>query len=238
MSDFTTPLCVSRPKERGNILFMVLIAIALIGILTAVISQSSDGEKAGIDGETLTIRASETQRYASELERGIGYIMQHGISESDIRFAIPTDTANATGYGDLAADATPKDQMFHPDGGAANYRDPPSDVQLTAAPWEFYGGTRIPGAGTNKADLIAVLPNVTLQFCQKINALNGQTSAQPAEDGAGCISGGAAARFGVVSYNDSTPNTLNAGTFTQTPALQACVACGTVYHFYHVIYPR
>lgn len=233
-----------RQKERGNIMFMILIAIALIAVLTAVISGSNNSENAGIDSETLTIRVSEIQRYASELERGINYIMQNPVSESDIRFAIPTDTANATGYGDLAADTDPTDQMFHQDGGAANYRAPPQDIQSAASPWEFYGGTRIPGAGTDRADLIAVLPNVTQQFCEKINDVNGQT-ATPAEDGSGNINEGASARFGSggtpVTFDDATPNTLNAATFSKTPALQACVTVAgspNQYHFYHVIMPR
>lgn len=228
----------TRQGEKGNILFIVLIAIALIGILTAVISQSRDGENAGIDTEALIIRSSEVQRYASELERGISYIMQNSVSEEDIRFAIPTDTANATGYGDLAGDATPNRQMFHPNGGAANYRAAPAGIQSAVSPWEFYGTTSIPGVGTDKADLIAVLPNVTQQFCERINTLNGQTDAQPAEDNSGCLNGGASERFGVETFEDASPNTLDTATFTKTPALQACVACGSSYHFYHVIYPR
>lgn len=230
-----------RKNERGNIMFMILIAIVLIATLTAVISNTSDTQNSSIDNETLAIRASEIQRYAAELERGITYIMQNGTSEQDIRFAIPTDSANATGYGDLAADTDPSDQMFHPNGGAANYRAAPDDVQTTASAWEFYGGTHIPGVGTSKADLIAVLPFVTQQMCEKINALNDQT-ATPAEDGSGNLYGGTTGRFGsggtVVTFNDSTTNTLDAATFSKTPAMQACVTVGTDYHFYHVIMAR
>lgn len=241
MTKFSQNHTSYRNKESGNILFIILIAIVLIGALTAAISSSDNSESAGIDNETLVIRASEVQRYASELERGINYIMQNGVSEQDIRFAIPTDTANTTGYGDLAADADKSDQMFHVDGGGANYRTTSNGVQISAANWEFYGGTQIPGAGTDKADLIAVLPNVTLQFCNKINELNNQT-ATPAEDGSGNINEGAAARFGsggtAVTFDDATPNTLNAATFSSTPALQACVNASGTYHFYHVIMPR
>lgn len=230
-----------RRKESGNILFIILIAIVLIGALTAAISSSDNSESAGIDSETLVIRASEVQRYASELERGINYIMQNGVSEQDIRFAIPTDTGNTTGYGDLAADADKSDQMFHVDGGGANYRTAANGIQVSTANWEFYGSTQIPGAGTDKADLIAVLPNVTAQFCDKINDLNNQT-ASPAEDASGDINEGAAARFGSggtpVTFDDASPNTLNAATFSKTPALQACVNASGTYHFYHVIMPR
>lgn len=231
----------SRKNERGNIMFMILIAIVLIATLTAVISGSDNSENSSIDRETLAIRATEIQRYASELERGITYIMQNGHSESDIRFAIPTDGANSTGYGDLAADTDPTDQMFHRDGGGANYRDPPDNIQTTASAWEFYGGSQIPGVGTSKADLIAVLPNLTQQMCEKINEINDQT-ASPAEDASGSINEGASQRFGSggtpVTFDDTTPNTLNTTTFSKQPALQACVNAAGTYHFYHVIMPR
>jgi hypothetical protein len=228
----------TAPNQRGNIIFMVLLAIALIGLLTVAIQRTDSGDASNISGETLMIRASEVQRAASEIERAVMYIMERGnVSQRDLRFAIPTNSA--TEYGDITSQ--PRRQIFHTDGGAANYPTPPTGVQNAVAPWEFYGGTRIPGVGTNRPDLIAVLPNVTLQFCELINRLNGQTGSQPAEDGAGCINQGATQRFGTAFFNDATPNTLNDASFTRTPALQACVSCpadGGTYHFYHVLYAR
>lgn len=227
-----------RKNERGNILFMVLIAIFLIGLLTAVVSSTGDNQNSDIDDETLTIRASEVQRYASELERGMNYIQQNSVGEEAFRFSIPTNTSAPFLYEELAADSDPGDQMFHPDGGAANYRDAPNGVQTSAGgAWEFYGNTQVPQVGSDRADLIAVLPNVTRQFCEKINQLNGQTDTQPL-DGGGSIHD-TSNRFKAGSeYNDSAPNTLTSASFTQFPPLQACVQSGTDYHFYHVLYPR
>jgi len=227
-----------RKGERGNILFMVLIAIVLIGTLTAVVSSTGNNENSNIDDETLAIRASEVQRYASELERGMNYIQKNGIAEKDFRFSIPTNTTAPFLYEELAADSDPGDQLFHPDGGAANYRTAPEGVQTsTGGAWEFYGNTQVPQVGSDRADLIAVLPNVTLQFCEKINQLNGQTNTQPL-DGGGAIHN-SANRFKTGSeYNDATPNALTSASFTKFPPLQACVQSGTNYHFYHVLYPR
>ena len=231
----------NETHESGNVMIMVLIAIVLIGALTMVIQQGSDNQNSDISDETLAIRASEVQRYASELERAVLYVMQNNTGESDIRFAIPTDTANATGYGDLSADSDPTDQIFHPDGGAANYRKPSEDILAGASNWEFYGGTQIPQVGSDRADLIAVLPDVTKQFCDKINDLNGQTSSQPVAS-SGCIEEGSSGRFGAGSpangFDDASPNTLDESSFTKLPALQACVECSGAYHFYHVLYSR
>jgi len=243
---------LNRPCENGNVLFLILIAIVLIGLLTAAIQMTNRPEGSNIDKETLIIRASEVQRYASELERAVNYIMQDGKSESDIRFAHPDANSD---YGDLSADADPSDQVFHVSGGGANYRAAPADINDGSA-WEFYGGTHLPGMGTaSRTELIAVLPNVTQAFCDKINEINGQTGT-PADTGAGlpsggnpgaCLALGAAGRFDDAQQFYTTVNTTDETTFEQDPntsaarpAAQACVSCavGPANHFYHVLLTR
>lgn len=232
-------------------LFIILIAVVLIGALTAAIQFSSRPEGANIDKETLVIRAGEVQRYASELERAVLFITQNMMSEVDIRFAHPDAHAD---YGDLSADTDPSDQVFHHLGGGAEYRDPPEDINDGSA-WEFYGGTHLPGVGSDKADLIAVLPNITQQFCDKINDLNGQTgtptdtgmSAASGSDPGDCLHIGADGRFDDAQQFYTTVNTTDESTFRQDPevsaartALQACVTCSldSARHFYHVLLAR
>ncbi len=232
-------------------LFMILIAIVLIGLLTAVIMSTGNSENANIDSETLAIRASEVQRYASELERAVLFITSNGISENNVRFSHPDAE---TDYGDLSADTTPKDQVFSQDGGGANYKLPPDGIN-DGSKWEFYGGTALPGVGSSRAELVAVLPNVTQQFCDRINSLAGQ-SGNPEDTGAGlaagaspgsCLNLGAAGRFNDTRQFYATPNTVDATTFEQDPeisaprpALQACVLCAAdgENHYYHVLLAR
>ena len=227
-------------NERGNILFMILIAIVLIGALTAVVMRGG-GESASIDDETLLIRVSEVQRYASELERAVRFIIANGKSESDLRFAHPRAPGAPAGYGDLAADTDPRDQVFHKDGGAATYRLPPEGITNTAVNWEFYGGTAIPGVGSDRADLVAVLPDVTPQMCAHINKQRAQVSPQDtgASAAAGasagdCVFMNTAGRFNDTRQFYTSPNTMNLATFAQDPetgtaysAPEACVVCAT-----------
>ena len=235
-------------RESGNMLFMILIAVVLIGLLTAVIMQSSGSDSSDIDDETLVIRTSEVQRAASEFERAVLFIMDGSLSETDIRFAHPAADAD---YGDLSLAVTlddQKPQVFHPKGGGASYQAPPAGINGGGA-WEFYGGTAIPGAGSNRADLVAVLPDVTLQFCEKINSLSGQPAVPPLDTGAGatdCVYSGATGRFNDSQQFSTSPNTMDETTFTQDTnasaartALQACVKCDSgEYHFYHVLLAR
>jgi len=234
-------------NEQGNILFIIMIAIVLIGLLTVAIQNGNNSDTANIDSEALTIRATEAQRYVSELERAILFITRNEISENDIRFAHPNAHPD---YGDLAADTSPNDQVFHQQGGGATYRAPPLGINNGDA-WEFYGTTALPNVGSSAADLIVVLPNVTAEFCAHINRINAQNSAQPEDTGTtvatannagSCLNGGADARFNSAVQFYTTPNTADISTFTTLPAKQACVQCpgfnGSPYHFYHVIMAR
>lgn len=220
-------------SAHGNVLFIILIAIALIGALTLAI-QGSGTQDANIDRETLILRVSEVQRYGSELERGVTFIMQNGFSESDIRFSHPEAHAD---YGDLSADSDKRDQLFDREGGAAKYRDPPPSINDGSA-WEFYGHTALADVGSDAAELIAVLPNVTQAFCDAVNGTVGY-AAQP-EDSSTCINGGAAERFDAGVQFDSSPNTTEEATFSVKPARQGCVECtsDSSLHFFHVLMGR
>lgn len=242
----------ARKGERGNLLFIILIAIALLGALTVAIQSTSRPDGNNIDREDLVIRTSEVQRYASELERAVMFIMQNGKSEIDIRFAHPKAHSD---YGDLSADTDPSDQVFHREGGGATFRAAPDGINDGSA-WEFYGGTTIPGVGSIRDDLVAVLPNVSQEFCARINDLNGQASL-PIDNGSGnpggispggCVAIGPDGRFdaGQQFYSMIT-NVMDEATFTQdantsaaSPAPQACVQCArdSAYHFYHVLLAR
>lgn len=234
----------NRDNESGNIIFFILLGVVLIGLVTAAIRSGSD-HGANIDREDILLKATQVREYASELERAVVFVLRNDFSELDIRFAHPDAHPD---YGDLAADTTPENQVFHRNGGAANYRLPPPGIQFTSGgSWEFYGNSHLPEVGTTgRGDLIAVLPNVTQAFCDKINDINGHT-VQP-EDTSGtappdtsCIYAATTDRFdGGTQFSDPSTNN-DFSNFTVTPAMQGCVRCtagtGTL-HFYHVLHAR
>lgn len=222
-------------NESGNVLIIILLAVALIGALTAAM-QSTSQQSAHIDKETLILRVSEVQRYTSELERGINYIMQNGHSESDIRFAHPNAHND---YGDLIADSDKSDQIFDRLGGAAHYGTPPPNIN-DGSTWEFYGHTALPHVGSDAAELIVILPNVTQDFCEKTNSIIGYNATNQPTDSSTCIHGGASQRFNDTTQFDSSPNTVTDATFSIKPSMQGCVQCtnDNSYHFFHVLMAR
>lgn len=220
--------------ESGNVFFFILMAVVLIGLVTVAIR--GDGGDANIDRETVIINTARVQEYAAELERGIAFIMQDGASESELRFAHPKAPAI---YGDV--NDTPDRQLFSERGGGAEYRLPVAEIS-TASHWEFYGNTHLPDIGENTPggeapELIALLPEVSKAFCERINQQNGLTG-QPSENG-DCHLHNTAMRFNsAVRFQDGSANTVDATSFSSTPAMQGCIECNGTYHFYHVLLAR
>lgn len=221
-----------RPRaESGNALFYILLAVVLIGLVTAALRMTGQAG-ANIDGEQVTIAASQIKQYASELERGVTIILQNGASENDLRFAYPGAPA---AYGDITD--IPSRQVFSRSGGGVEYRSAPPG-STTGGTWEFYASTHAAQVGSStRADLMAVLPNVAPAVCAKLNAMDGEGATQPTDSGA-CLYTGSTGRFAGV-FADGSPNTTDEGSFTAKPAMEACVRCddGTL-NFYRVLMAR
>lgn len=227
--------------ESGNILIYVLGAIVLLGILISVVrGTGSSGNN--IQEEELMLRVAEVQEYGHELEKAIAFILRNSISEAEIRFAHPQADS---GYGDITD--TPERQVFSRDGGAASYREIPRNIQTTlGGQWIFTGANRVHDIGTtdagvgndNNAELVAILPNVTEEFCLMINDRNDITNpADSPPQNAGSVS----LTFYTGTFSQSedindTPGNLDGqseGCFegNGTPA------AGT-YHYYRVLLAR
>jgi hypothetical protein len=237
MSPHQPAIPPGRHGESGNVIVFILMAVVLIGIVTAAIRSGGD-ESANIDNEQLAIRTSEIRQYASELERGITFIMNNGVSENDLRFAIPSPATSADEeYGDIDTHETT--QLFSRKGGGAAYRPNGAGVQVAPARWEFYGYTALPQVGSERADLVAVLPDVTPEFCAAINRTNNYDG-QPLDDGT-CVDSGMSHNFDDDEQftDDGSQNTMDTGSFSSFPAAEGCVKCddGKLYYF-HVLMKR
>lgn len=221
-------------EHDGNVLIIILLAIGLIGALTIAIQGSGQNSSANIDRETLLIRVSEVVRYGSELERGVRFVIENGFSESDIGFAHPNAHSD---YGDLTSDSDRRDQVFDREGGGARYRSAPSGINDGSA-WEFFGHTALANVGSSEAELIAVLPNVTQNFCDAMNKNIGYDSLP--QDTGTCLNGGATSRFDTGTQFFSSPNTTDESSFSVTPSMRGCVECtaDNSLHYYHVLLAR
>lgn len=218
----------------GNILFYILIAVALLGLLTAAMGRGGSMFQ-NLEREDALIKANQIQRYGAELEQAVRSILSNATSETDIRFAHPSAQA---AYGSIAT--TPTYQIFSSQGGSAEYRSLPTGVSTTNTYWEFMAHTNIERVGSDKAELVAIAPDISLTICERINKTLGLTT-MPVDSGAGapaCIFN-TGSRF-TGTFQDSSPNSIAAAQFTKTPALQACVQCASdsKYYYYTVLMAR
>lgn len=224
--------------ERGNILVYILLGIVLLGTLTLALRNAGTGGTSEIDKEQALLKAGQVQKDASAFAASVNDLLANGISEADIRFA--HDDA-PTEYGNI--DDDPQNQVFGKEGGKATYKKPPEGIN-DGSPWEFTGSSRIIQVGSDRSELIAVVPNVTEVFCKAVNAQLGfDSTQQPTDDSSGgstdCVKGTSSDRFKGV-FNDASPNTLKEDSFSKLPALQACVKClsDSTYNYYYVLLAR
>jgi hypothetical protein len=156
--------------EKGSVLWFILIAVALIGILTVVLSRSSDRVNQSGNFEHARIKITQMMRFVQGIEAAIQQMKLNGVSESDISFEFNGTNVN----GNCTSNAC---KIFHVEGAGLNAQTPPAGLS-SSSNWVFTGGNDVAGIGTSgQADLIVILQNIDADFCAQINKDNGQTYA-------------------------------------------------------------
>lgn len=221
MKTFETP----RKGERGNALFLILIAVALFAALSYAVTQSSRGGGSGVDSERAELEAARHTQFASSVRTGVMRMMITSVAAADLDFSsTPGTAANAP---------------FETAGGAMT-RD---------AGWIFTAQNAMPGIGTDggaaaNVDIIGVLPLTDVNICEAINNnLTGSTTIPDVDSTGGPAivysadydGSGFAAPAGAAVVAEKV-----ASTFDGEPFL--CVdnddTAGTEYLYYHAIVER
>jgi len=201
-------------NERGNVLFLILIAVALFAALSYAVTQSSrSGGDTGREANILN--SAQITQYPNQIRTAILRMVIDGTDPLTIQFNGPAD------FGDLSAN---RFGVFHPEGGGAVFQNASADFMADGneGTWFYNHEFEIdqvglndptaPGAAGNET--IAFLPNVTLAVCQRINVESGlrdsTADAPPILDGdrSGTATGGY--RVNVVDTNGATAGGLTA----------------------------
>lgn len=165
--------CNYAMKDEGNVLFLILIAVALFAALSyAVTSSTRSGGNAS--SETTLISTAQITQFPASIGMAVVRMTMTGTGVDEVRFNTPPDFGNlpplalATG-------------VFHPLGGGATAVKAPGDIMTSGAAtdWVFNADLEIPeiglgGAGGN--DLIAYLIGVKQGICDKLNVEYGVTA--------------------------------------------------------------
>jgi hypothetical protein len=165
MENFMNTTVVKRVNEKGNVLFLILIAVALFAALSYAVTKSTrsgggttDRERAILSGATLT-------QHPTALRTSLIRMILAGTDVTEIFFNPPA----AFGAVD------PNVLVFHPDGGGALFQNAPADIMAGGGEgvWNFNGLFDVPEIGVSDTatgnDLVAFLPGVTQGVCIQIN---------------------------------------------------------------------
>ena len=151
-------------SQSGNVLFLILIAVALFAALSFAVTQSTrSGGDAG-EREQSLIGAGAVLQYPNTLRTALMRMTIAGTDVEDILFNAP---ANSAGISQHLL-------VFDPAGGAATYQQSPADVMSAAvtADWRFNAEFHVPMIGTDGGrgnDVIAFLLGVNERVCERIN---------------------------------------------------------------------
>ncbi len=177
-----------RKGESGNVLFLILIAVALFAALSYAVTQSSRSGGSGAEREVNLIGSAQITQYPSSLRTAIVRMLVSGVSAEQILFNT-SDTRDGYEY-DFSGLVSPDDTqnftnrgVFHPNGGGASFIQPSPDVMAGAnqGVWYFNGNFGIEGIGTDQAELIAFLPGISEGICRRLNQEYGITGIPEAD---------------------------------------------------------
>lgn len=220
-----------RKGERGNALFLILIAVALFAALSYAVTQSGRGS-GGVDRETALIAAAQITQYPASLRTTVTRMVITGTDVTALDF---TTTTTGQDY-----------EVFDAAGGGASLQDPPANIGGATA-WTFMDATHatdgwyVLDVGSNTQttgrEVIVALggnPSISEGICNQINR-GLDLPATPAVETTAVDTSLAFAAAGAAD---------NAGTFTSASTQEgsgqpfACVENGTAsddFIYYHAL---
>jgi len=149
-------------NEKGNALFLILIAVTLFAALSYAVTQSGRGGSHVASNESNLITSSQITQYPAGIRTGITRMLIRGASVSNLDFSSPQDAEY---------DSDPTNEVFHPSGGGVVWQNviPDTVTDIDNAEWVFTDDTTITYMATSEPDVVAMLTYVKEGVCAKIN---------------------------------------------------------------------
>lgn len=229
----------SPAYESGNVLFLILIAVALFAAISFVVTSSSRGT-GDIENESAKLYSVEIALYPAMVRTAAVRMIAKGVKAEELAFNIPSDFGALTNT---------EHGVFHPDGGNATHQFPTHKVtSVSGTRWHFNGNVEIENVGISVPgdsegnEIVAFLANVNPGICLKFNETVGITDSIPATS----IGGAEAAEF----IEDLTPAnpipdsevvigpSAGNGTDIFNGMPEGCFEAGGVNYYYQVLIER
>ncbi len=169
----------SHSRTSGNVLFLILIAVALFAALSYVVTQSSRSGSSSAGGEKAALMIAGLIQYPTYLRAEVTRMAMNSSNGADIEVDYipgvddPDDPSFANNK---------KHQIFHPEGGKARYELPSAEardmavvklysaIEPRAIGWVITTKIALPGVGgEDEPEVLAHLVGVRRDVCAKIN---------------------------------------------------------------------
>ena len=157
--------------QSGNVLFLILIAVVLFAALSYAVTQSSQIGAGGTDDESGKINAGQISQFPNFVRAQVLRMMVNRIEVADLEFNPPSE------FGSLSSLEV---GVFHPQFGTSYVTAPPELMASeTQGQWYFNMNFELNNIGTSSGgiasgnDLVAFLPGIKANLCQRVNELFG-----------------------------------------------------------------
>lgn len=166
-------------SKSGNVLFLILIAVALFAALSYAVTSSSKGGGNGITKDKAKIIAAEIFQYASQIEQAITKLqLINKCSDTQISFERSPFDGSDTFYTNPNAPSNKSCHIFHPSGGGVSLKLPRDEwmEHTDHFLWYFSSLRCATNTGSHSAsclpsekDLVMSLYGVDQAICEEIN---------------------------------------------------------------------
>lgn len=221
----------ARQSEKGNVLFLILIAVALFAALSYVVTQSTRSGGGSTEREKNILSSAQMTQYPTALRTSIIRMVLAGVAIENVKFDAP-------GSAGFSVPSTSQ-LVFHPQGGGATFQQAPSELSSTGnnqLTWTYNAQIAIPGIGIDGAggnDVIAFLPGVSSGVCRQVNEELGinVTGASPACTLVTGTTAPEVATAGTTAAVDAQMTQGASYAFPGTPAVTiAATGCTTIFN--------
>lgn len=163
-----------KARQSGNAMIYILLALALLGLLTAsLMSQDSSGGD-DISKDQVEFQTTEILSYAAAAQTALDQMIATGTDPNTIDFMMPSATSFDT--------APHINKFYHPQGGGFNYKTPnPAIFTGTGASpspgWYINRFNNIAWTPTTANDILLSAFKISQPVCASINKkLTGSTT--------------------------------------------------------------
>ncbi|MAI61192.1 MAG: hypothetical protein CBB87_01730 [Micavibrio sp. TMED27] len=168
--------CNNHGNERGNVLWFIMIGVALLGAITMVLSRGGSSVESTGSYEHNSVKLSQIMRYTKGLEAAVSNLkILGGCSENEISFENPREAE----YINTNSPADKSCHIFQPNGAGQVWQNLTrlTPASMKNADMFFTGSVELDGVGRDAGPDLLLMMNLSKDLCLQLNKKLGISTA-------------------------------------------------------------